>query len=93
MVGTFIFNPPLESNLHVPEFPEGSVVRTQCSHCQGARVQSLVKDLRFYMLCGYSCFFCLFFVFFFFFFFKKIKKTLLAPLGPAEQSGPFRSGL
>ena len=25
--------------------------------------------------------------------FKKIKKTLLAPLGPAEQSGPFRSGL
>ena len=84
MVGTFIFNPPLESNLQVPEFPDGSVVRTQCSHCQGARVQSLVKDLRFYMLCGYS---------FLFFFSQKPKKTLLAPLGPTEQSGPFRRGL
>ena len=40
---------PIHQKLQIRgEFPGGPVVRTPCFHCRGARVQTLVRELRFH---------------------------------------------
>ena len=75
------------SNINKTEIGTSLMVQWLRLHLpvQGVWARSLVKDLRFHMLCGTVVVVVVVVV--------LKKKTLLAHLGPTEQSGPFRSSL